>query len=112
MFGFQPMFFNHNSGPSGCAPGDDVDFTAAGSSLSQDAYVGFSFSFDLNSLNSGGPAVLWGLSSLPPGLSLNTVTGIITGTPTTDGFYSMTVSAKAACSLDFVTETFSINVYP
>lgn len=44
------------------------------------------------------PAV-WGVSagSLPAGLTLNSASGIISGTPTTPGLYSFTISLSDAC---------------
>lgn len=47
-------------------------------------------------LSTGGPTITWSVSAgtLPTGLSLNTSTGAITGTPTTVGSYSFTIAAS------------------
>ena len=48
-------------------------------------------------------------SNLPPGLSLNTATGLITGTPTTTGTYSVPVSAANSVGTGAATLTFNIS---
>ncbi|MCL1875979.1 MAG: putative Ig domain-containing protein [Synergistaceae bacterium] len=57
---------------------------------------------------SGTAPINWSISSgsLPPGLSLNTTTGVISGTPTTAGTYNFTV--KATNVAGSVTKSFSI----
>lgn len=47
----------------------------------------------------GADVYVWAIASgsLPPGLSLNTATGEITGTPTTAGTYTFAISASNLC---------------
>jgi hypothetical protein len=44
-------------------------------------------------LATNGVTVTWAASGVPPGLSMNSVTGILSGTPTTVGYYILSVSA-------------------
>jgi hypothetical protein len=57
------------------------------------ATVNASFSFTLTATNS---PQSFNVSGLPPGLSANSTTGAITGTPTTVGTFTVTVSANNA----------------
>jgi hypothetical protein len=53
-------------------------------------------------LTTGGPTITWSVQSgaLPTGLSLNTATGAITGTPTVAGAYSVTIRASNGTAYD------------
>jgi len=69
----------------------------------------FSKTFSLtNSANRS--ATNWSASSLPPGLSINTTTGEITGTPTNNGIYTTTLTATGIGGSG--TETASITISP
>ena len=61
-----------------------------------DGFVNTAYSYTLTAGNQSG-SVTWavpvGSNPLPPGFSLNTSTGQITGTPTTAGFYNFNVTA-------------------
>lgn len=78
------------------APALASKFTAITSSSTAVGYVSVPFSFALTSPNIGG-ATTYALAptsaALPPGLTLNSSTGLISGTPTTPGFYNVAVNA-------------------
>lgn len=48
-----------------------------------------------------GPSIYWQASGLPPGLSINQSTGLITGTPTTKGIYASTITPSSEVTADF-----------
>lgn len=61
-----------------------------------------------------GLTTVWSISSgsLPPGLSINPSTGVISGTPTTIGTYSFTVAATtegSACTADYSIQIIAVD---
>jgi YVTN family beta-propeller protein len=56
--------------------------------------VGASVSLQLQGSDPNGDALTYSASSLPPGLSLNSSTGLISGQPTTAGTYSVTLGVS------------------
>jgi len=63
---------------------------------------------------SGDTPITWSIvsGSLPPGLSLNSTTGVISGTPTTDGTFNFTVTATNATGSDSKALTIVIAAAP
>src|SRR4029434_3627969 len=55
--------------------------------------VGVAFSYQITATNN---PTSYNATGLPAGLSVNTSTGLISGTPTTTGTYSVTISATNA----------------
>jgi hypothetical protein len=51
-----------------------------------------------NSASGGTPPYTWSATGLPPGLSINSSSGQVTGTPTTAGSYSVTITATGGGS--------------
>src|SRR6476661_3127628 len=85
-------------------------FTAASPPSTATAGNPYSYTFTA----SGSPAPTFGVSSgaLPAGLSLNTTTGVLSGTPTTDGTSTFAVTATNGVSPDAVTGSLTITVSP
>ncbi|WP_051967686.1 putative Ig domain-containing protein [Kitasatospora mediocidica] len=59
----------------------------------QSATVGTAASLQLAASDTAGGTLSWTASGLPAGLSVNSATGLISGTPTTAGSYNVTVTA-------------------
>ncbi|MCW2639641.1 MAG: hypothetical protein JWP76_1947 [Dactylosporangium sp.] len=59
----------------------------------QTGTVGTAASLQITASDSGGAALTYSASGLPAGLSINSSTGLISGTPTTAGTYNVTVTA-------------------
>jgi endo-1,4-beta-xylanase len=71
--------------------GNTVTVTNPGS---QSGTVGTAASVQVHATDSGGAALTYSASGLPAGLSINSSTGLISGTPTTAGTSSVTVTAR------------------
>ena len=103
---------NTITAPTGCAAGtapSTIDSPVMGSTTMPAAKVGTPFSFALAAAGSPTPTFSIASGALPAGLSLNTATGIISGTPTAKGTTTFTVTASngiapaAATSFTLVT---------
>jgi serine protease len=77
-------------------PSDTVTVTQPGS---QSGKVGTPVSLQMHGTSSCGSPLTWSDSVLPAGLSINPVTGLITGTPTLADTYNVTVTAKDTGSI-------------
>src|SRR5438067_1194781 len=71
--------------------------------------VGVAFSYQITATNN---PTSYNATGLPAGLSVNTSTGLISGTPTTAGTYSVTISATNAGGTGSATLTLTINNPP
>ena len=80
---------SHGSSPSG----NTVSVTNPGS---QSGTVGTAASVQVHATDSGGQALTYSASGLPAGLSINSSTGLISGTPTAAGAATVTVTATDA----------------
>ncbi len=78
-------------GGSGGGTGNTVSVTNPGS---QTGTVGTARSLQITATDSGGAALTYSATGLPAGLSINTSSGLISGTPTAAGSYSTTISAS------------------
>ena len=78
---------------------------------SQTGTVGTAKSLQMSGTDSGGLALTWSATGLPPGLSINASSGLISGTPTTAGTYSSVVTAKDSTNASG-SATFSWTISP
>lgn len=85
---------------SGVAPVVTSAATATGT-------AGQAFTYQITASNS---PTSFGASGLPAGLSVNTATGAITGTPSASGSFPVTVSATNAAGTGNLSVTFTINL--
>lgn len=82
-----------------------TDIPVITSALSVESAVNVAFSYTITATNS---PTSYGATGLPSGLSVNTSTGVISGTPTSSGTTSVTISATNASGTG--TATLSINI--
>jgi hypothetical protein len=84
-----------NGGQNGCvatgAIQDSVSITSPGSQTSN---VGASVNLAIQGSSTAGNPLAWSAPGLPAGLTINPLTGIITGTPTTVAVYNPAIIAK------------------
>ncbi len=89
--------FNGGSGSSNITVGsggstsNTVTVTNPGS---QSGTAGTAASVQIHATDSGGAALSYSATGLPPGLSVSSSTGLISGTPTTAGTYTAAVTAS------------------
>lgn len=76
------------------------------SNLTASGTVGVAFAYGIVATNS---PTSYGASGLPAGLTINTTTGVISGTPTTAGVTSVTISATNGIGTDTKTLVITIN---
>lgn len=76
------------------------------SSLSTSATVGLPYSYNIVATNS---PTGYNATGLPPGLSVNTTSGLIDGTPTTAGIYNVTITATNTDGSDSKTLVITVN---
>ncbi|UIR20379.1 putative Ig domain-containing protein [Streptomyces spinosirectus] len=76
---------------AGSTSGNTVSVTNPGS---QSTTTGGSVNLQISATDSAGAALTYSASGLPTGLSINSSTGVISGTASTAGTYQVTVTAK------------------
>jgi hypothetical protein len=75
------------------------------SATTANGFVGVPFSYQITATNN---PTSFDATGLPPGLTVNTSTGLISGTPTTDGTYTVTISATNAGGTGTATLTITV----
>lgn len=108
MFGFQPIAFGKiPSGGGSCSPIDltNADFISLGV-----WNLGVYISYDFNVFNSGSPATGWTIDFVPSGMTFNTSTGIMSGTPDDPGQWTVNFGATNSCTTGYVGAYTEINI--
>lgn len=79
-----------------CPTVPDTTAPTVGPYVTQNGTNGVPFTFDLNSVAPSEAIVTWTAAPLPPGLSLDSGTGVISGTPFTTGTTTVSVTGMDA----------------
>jgi hypothetical protein len=86
------------------------DWTATGSPYGSTLTVGVPYSTTFTATN--GVTVSWAASGIPPGLSMDSATGVLSGTPTRAGAYQLSVTATNVATGETETAgTWNVTVY-
>ncbi|MGQ0630135.1 MAG: FG-GAP-like repeat-containing protein [Sporichthyaceae bacterium] len=97
-----------NAGGGGSPPPPPV---LVGESPPASAMVGSPYSYTFTSVAVPAPSFAVASGTLPPGLTLNSMTGVLAGTPTTAGVFTFTVSVSNTSGTD-TTAPLTITVSP
>jgi len=92
---------NSNAAFTGGTPlaiGRSIALTPSDGSTLSNGLVGTAYNDGSISATGGVGTITFNATSLPPGLSIDPATGAITGTPTADGTFTVTVTATGATS--------------
>ena len=93
---------------SGALSGPSVSTLAIGTTALPNGNVGIAYSATL-AASGGTPPYSWSAPGLPAGLSINSATGVISGTPTQSSAYAFVVTVSDAASASF-SAVLSINI--
>ncbi|GGM53881.1 ice-binding family protein [Microbacterium saperdae] len=104
---------NTITAPTGCttAPGTVRTSPAITSAAPPSGVVGTDYSHTITSSGTPTSTYTVGSGSLPPGLTLNETTGVLSGQPTTSGTYTVTVVVTNGTQPD-ATVTYELTVAP
>lgn len=118
-FAVQSTWANdYNGGSGGCEVSHAIVGNGGGTNTvtvtspgNQTSTVGTATSLQIHASDSAsGQTLTYSVTGLPPGLSINGSTGLISGTPTTSGTYTTTVTAKDATGASgSATMTWTVN---
>jgi hypothetical protein len=84
---------------------DTVSITNPGN---QDSTVGDAVNLQIHATDAGGSTLTYTATGLPPGLSINSSSGLISGTLTTSGTYTVTLTASAETASDSTSLTWVV----
>ncbi|GAA2033522.1 hypothetical protein GCM10009839_37410 [Catenulispora yoronensis] len=90
-----PTGWGTPNGTSGFTPGTAAETVSVTNPGSQSGTVGTAASLQIRATDSAGKTLTYSATGLPAGLSINSASGLISGTPTTAGTYSVTVTASS-----------------
>lgn len=103
--GYPVMSLSGTASPANAAP-------ILGAIGDQTGNVGVAVNLTISATDADEDDLIYSATNLPAGLSINTSTGQITGTPTTQAVYSTTVTVSDGTASDSETFTWTVNPAP